>query len=300
MRPDLAALSPADRARALLSTARADLDGRLWRAALGGVSEGAAGASSPSYIARPDALDALLRQGMSAQPALPEGSTAMLQVVPSHAPQSTAISAVLAPANARYAGMMDAAAERTGIPAATLSAIIGAEAGRGADGAWNPLSRNPRSSAAGLGQFLSGTWLGLARQEGTWLNRYARTHGLVDAAGHIAPGAKAALLSLRYEPQAAIESVADYARATIARLRQSGVAVGDSTAEVSRAAYIGHHLGPGDALRFYNGGLSPARARALLSAQIGADKADMRITQAGDAARAHRGWLLGYIEKNIG
>lgn len=300
MRPDLAALSPADRARALLSVARTELDGRLWRAALGGISEGTAGASPPSYIARPDALDALLRQGMSAQLVLSEDSTTILQTTPSHAPQPTVISAALAPANARYAGALNAAAARTGLLATALSAIISAEAGRGADGAWNPLSRNPRSSAAGLGQFLSGTWLGLARKEGTWLNRYARGHGLVDAAGHIAPGGKAALLALRYEPQAAIESVADYARANVSRLREAGVAVGDGAAEIARAAYIGHHLGPGDALRFYKEGLSSARARTLLFAQIGADKAEMRIAQAGDAARAHRGWLLGYVEKHIG
>ena len=294
MRSELAALSPGDRARALLVVARTELDGRLWRAALGGAGEGGAGAPSPSYTFRPLGLEALLGQAVGAQPVLHEAAT----VEPP--PAAAATPETLAPANARYAGMLDSAAARTGIPAATLSAIIGAEAGRGADGAWNPLSRNPRSSAAGLGQFISGTWLGLARQEGTWLNRYARAHGLVDVGGHMAPGATSALLALRFEAQAAIESVADYARGNVARLRQAGVAVGEGAPDVARAAYIAHHLGPGDALRFYHGGLSSARAHALLAAQIGADKAAHRIAQAGDAARAHRGWLLGYVEKHIG
>lgn len=291
MRPELAALSPGERARALLSVARTELDGRLWRAALG-EAEGA-GASSLAYAPRSDGLEALLQQAVGARPVRHD------TMIATSAP-TIATPAALAPANARYGGMLDAASARTGIPAATLSAIIGAEAGRGPDGAWNPHSRNPRSSAAGLGQFLSGTWLGLARQDGTWLSRYARHHGLVDAAGHIAPGAKSALLALRYTPQAAIESVADYARANVSQLRRAGVAVGEGAAELARAAYLGHHLGPGDALRFYNGGLSSARAHALLAAQIGTEKAAHRVAQAGDAARAHRGWLLGYVEKHIG
>lgn len=277
------------------------MDGRLWRAALGEAGRGGAATGSAPYAPHMERLDALLRQAVGAAGALPALDHAPRRVerVDAAKPHTTNMVS-LAPANARYAGMLDAAAARTGLATATLSAIINAEAGRRADGGWNPLSRNPRSSAAGLGQFLSGTWLGLARQGGTWLNRYAQEHGLVDAAGHIAPGAKSALLALRYTPQAAIESVADYARANVSQLRRAGVAVGEGAADVARAAYIGHHLGPGDALRFYKGELSSVRAHALLAAQIGTEKAAHRVAQAGDAARAHRGWLLGYVEKHIG
>lgn len=298
MRPDLAALSVGDRTRALVSAARSEMDGRLWRAALGEAGGGSAATAPASYAAPIEGLDALLRQTVGALPALNK-PLRPIERVDTHRPQA-ANTVSLGSANARYGGMLDAAAARTGLPAATLSAIIGAEAGRRADGGWNPLSRNPRSSAAGLGQFLSGTWLELARQKDSWLNHYARERGWIDAAGHIVPGAKSALLALRYEPLAAIESVADYARSTVAQLRQAGVEIGEGAAEMTRAAYIGHHLGPGDALRFYRGELTSARARALLSAQIGAEKAELRIVRAGDAAQAHRGWLMEYIVRNIG
>lgn len=307
---DLAALAPADRVRVLVSSAKAEVNGQLWRAALGGADErnNSTSASPPyAYGVHPDGLDALVRQVMGKLPigepfSTTSSSSSSAPSAPSELSHASprAAPARLAPVNAPYAAFIEAASARTGIPAATLSAIVGAEAGRGAKGAWNPLSRNPRSSAAGLGQFLSGTWLGMARQAGTWLNAQARERGLIDTEGHVAPGASGALLALRYEPQSAIEAVADYARNNVARLRQAGIRVGESAQDIARAAYVGHHLGPGDALRFYRNSIDPQRARALLSAQIGSEKAALRIAQTGDAAQAHRGWLLSYITRNIG
>lgn len=299
----LSALTPEQRARTILSTARAELNRRLWQAALGGVGGGddktPQQGAAPAFVSG-HGLDALLADmvkgmGRSNPVAVP---APVASAVPSNGSSSKSLP--ISNASAPYAARFSAAATRTGISPATLSAIIGAEVGRSKNGAWNPLSRNPRSSAAGLGQFLSGTWLGLARQAGTWLNQHARETGLIDATGTIAPGAKSALLALRYDPQAAIETVADYARANVERLRHAGASIGESASEIARAAYIGHHLGPGDAVRFYNGRLDAARAAHLLSAQIGAEKASRHIASAGDAVSAHRGWLLGYVEKFIG
>lgn len=306
MLPELSALTPEQRARTILSTARAELNDRLWQAALGGPVGGegrpSPQGSPPAFASGNGGLDALLAnmlKGMSGHnPVAVPPAPAPDSAIPAASPTSRPL--VLSSAAAPFAASFSSAAARTGIPSAALSAIVNAEAGKGRGGAWNPLSRNPRSSAAGLGQFLSGTWLGLARQAGTWLNAYAREAGLIDAAGNIAPGAKSALLELRYDPQAAIESVADYARANVARLRQAGAAIGESASDLARAAYIGHQLGPGDAIRFYNGRLDAERARHLLSTQIGAEKASRHIASAGDAALAHRGWLLGYVEKFIG
>ena len=50
---------------------------------------------------------------------------------------------------------------------------------KGKGGRWQVMSRNPRSSAAGLGQFLSGTWIGEAQRKGTYLNEVARTRGWI-------------------------------------------------------------------------------------------------------------------------
>jgi hypothetical protein len=235
MRPELAALSPAERARTLLSTAKAELNGRLWQAALGSAGRDtiSKGEPAPAYLPAGGGLEALLRAVM--EPGREQPTAPRAQVPPSFSASPPLRKLAAA---APYASHLDAASARTGIPAATLSAIVNAEAGRAENGAWNPLSRNPRSSAAGLGQFLSGTWLGLARQAGTWLNAQARATGLVDAEGRIAHGAQSALLALRYDPQAAIETVADYARANVARLRQAGASIGENASEIARAPPI--------------------------------------------------------------
>ncbi|MFO1260737.1 MAG: peptidoglycan-binding protein [Sphingomonadaceae bacterium] len=299
----LSALTPEQRARTILSTARAELNWRLWQAALGGAGDSddkaSPQASGSAYVSgsglHAPLADMVKGLGDHSPVAMPQSP-----MITPRPEQSSSKPVPISSAAAPYAASFSAAATRTGIPFATLSAIIGAEARRSKNGAWSPLSRNPRSSAAGLGQFLSSTWLGLARQAGTWLNTHAREAGLIDAAGTIAPGAKSALLALRYDPQAAIETVADYARANVERLRHAGASIGESASEIARAVYIGHHLGPGDAVRFYNGRLDAARAAHLLSAQIGAEKASRHIASAGDAVSAHRGWLLGYVEKFIG
>lgn len=302
MLPELSALRPEQRARAILASAQGELNARLWQAALGGQEDRGSSATAPAYISGIGGLDALLadmvKGGAGASPIIAPRPSAL---APAASPNKKASGLPpVSAANAPYAASISAASARTGIPAVTLAAIVNAEAGKGRDGAWNPLSRNPRSSAAGLGQFIGGTWLGLARQAGTWLNRHARAQGLIDDTGTVLPGAQSALLALRYDPEAAIESVADYARMNVARLRHAGALIGDTASDLARAAYIGHHLGPGDAIRFYNGGLESARAARLLSAQIGAERAGRRIAAAGDAATAHRGWLMGYVEKFIG
>ena len=94
--------------------------------------------------------------------------------------------------------------------------------------------------------------------------------------------------------------VLEDSRANVERLRHAGASIGESASEIARAVYIGHHLGPGDAVRFYNGRLDANRAAHLLSAQVGAEKAARHIAAASDATAAHRGWLLDYVEKFIG
>lgn len=201
--------------------------------------------------------------------------------------------------NAVHQGALQSASERTGMPPSALAAIVDAEAARGPGGGWNPYSRNSRSSAAGLGQFLSGTWVGMAQQSGTWLNAQARANGWLNEDGKVKSEAKSALLALRYDARASIETTADYARDNINRLRRNGVAVADDVKSIASAAYLGHHLGPQDALDFYRGGLSSGRARVLLNAQIGASRASEHIANAGDASSAHRNWLTSYIGNKV-
>lgn len=201
--------------------------------------------------------------------------------------------------NQRHAAALEAAGRRTGIPAAALASIVDAEAARLPDGGWNPHSRNPRSSAAGLGQFLSGTWMDMARRSGTALHELASRRGLIDQTGRIMPGARPALLAMRHDPNVSINAIADYAKTNLDHLRARGVDVGADPQSIARAAYIAHHLGPGDAVRYYQGTIPPHRARTLLAAQIGQSDAGKRISAAGDAALAHRQWLGAYVSRNI-
>lgn len=215
------------------------------------------------------------------------------------AAKGTLVSGLALGANSRYATALTMAQARTGIPATALAAIVDAEAAKTSDGSWNTMSRNPRSSAAGLGQFLSGTWETLAETSGTWLNQVASERGWLDGRGKVFAGARSELLSLRYDGQASILGVADLAKLNLTRLEQSGIRVNTDAETLAKSAYLSHHLGLGDARKFLGGGIEAGRARMLLAAQIGGGAADARIAAAGNATQAHRQWLLGFIDRRI-
>lgn len=312
-RTDLQHMSAPKRAELIYSQARSELSSRLWRAALGD-GDAHTGDAATAPDGDPMALDSLLAlfEPAKTPPATP------LQVGASQAageqigprddegessgggdgdrgqPRPTSLGP-----NARHEATLASAAARTGIPAPALAAIVNAEAAKGQDGSWLAYSRNPRSSAAGLGQFLSGTWAGMAETKGTWLNELARTRGWLGDNGRVVSAARSPLLALRYDAQAAINTVADYARQNLDGLKRAGVPVGSDATTIAQSAYLGHHLGLGDAIKFAKGGLDPARARTLLCAQIGTVKASHDIAQAGDAVAAHRSWLLGYVGQHL-
>ena len=316
-RIDLNQLPAAKRAELIYSQARSELSDRLWRAALGnGDAAPGRDAESRNDGMNFDSLLALLdtRTRAAATPpiAAPEqrsaaptatASAPAPSVVDTAAPDEASTPAAtrvdgLGP-NSRHLPALSAAAARTGIPVPALAAIVHAEAAKGRDGSWQAFSRNPRSSAAGLGQFLSGTWAGMAETKGTWLNEIARTRGWLGEGGRVLSGARSALLQLRYDPAASIETTADYARHNLDGLRRAGVSIGTGPATIAQSAYLGHHLGLGDAVKFMKGGLAPARAKMLLGAQIGAAQAGRHIAAAGDATAAHRAWFMDFVGRHV-
>lgn len=306
-RTELARMRPAERAELIVAQARSELSSRLWRAALGdGADSGPAmGASESSPLE--NSLQLLLKLIDEDRAPLPSQPPAAADSPADRAAAEPEVTPLPSPsqpldglgANARYQASLERAAERTRIPGAALAAIVDAEAAKGRDGAWKTHSRNPRSSAAGLGQFLSGTWIGEAERSGTWLNARARAEGWIGQNGKVLPYARSELLALRYDADASINAIADYARVNLDRLREAGVRAADSVKGIAEAAYLGHHLGLGDAVRFMKQGLAPGRARMLLHAQIGGAGAERRIAEAGNATEAHREWLMGFIDRRI-
>jgi len=302
-------IGPQEKAALIYQQARSDLSSRLWNAALGErAPQGTSSTASPGMGV--DALVALLGGDKTAQ--VPSPPAAFIpQPRPSTAGENDEPSSGDTPSrqeepaieglgpNAGYAATLGAAAGRTGLPPAMLATIVHAEAATGPDGRWLTFSRNPRSSAAGLGQFLSGTWISETERPGTWLHGIASSHGWLDGQGRVAPEARSALLQLRYDGETSIQAVADYARSNLDQLRAAGVAIGQGVGELARSAYVSHHLGISDAVRFLRGELAPDRARKLLKAQIGGAAAEQRIAEAGDATRAHRDWLLGFMARTI-
>jgi len=308
-------LSPAARARLIYGEAHAGAATRLWEAMLGdrvdvapvqrraSVAEGNATASiafdgAMATIFRADPTPGGTTVSLDAAAAYPDASG---RRAPSRSIQNAAVPPTAAPLgpNQAYAPWLRAAADRTGVPEPAIAAIVGAEAAKAHDGRWLPLSRNPRSSAAGLGQFLARTWIGEAERAGTWLHQLASANGWLNPQGRVRREAQSALLALRYDARAAIETVADHARHNLEQLRTAGASASESLEALTRTAYVAHHLGIGDAIRFLRGALDPARAARLLVAQIGVNAAADRIGRSVDAAVAHRSWLTGFIARAV-
>ena len=300
---DWEALPAAQRARLIEADARQQLSQSLWRAALGDYGTGQKAQASPTAslasLLGTGVTQALLVDGGGFDTSVP--SAPAVARPPETSPVAEAAGGKVAGlgVNSRYAPMLESAAARTGVPVAALAAIIDAEAGFNSDGSWNVKAKNPRSSARGLGQFLNATWEGVAETQGSWLNAQAREAGWLDARGQVRAAARPALLAMRYDAEASINAIADFARQNLDSLKRGGVDVGSGLGEISRAAYLAHHLGTGDARKFLGDGLSQGRARQLLSAQIGHQRAAGQIAAAGDARRAHENWLTGYVARKV-
>ncbi|MBZ6379224.1 hypothetical protein B5C34_08860 [Pacificimonas flava] len=318
MIPSWNQLNPTQRARLIELDARQLASQSLWRAALGNSGGDADRAAPvPGFGSTPGfgsllsgsihralfdngfgqaatrGIESLAEQA-DAQLGRPEQVTARAPVAKSEPTELSGLGA-----NSRFEPMLKAAAARTGIPAAALAAIVDAEAGRTADGSWNTKAKNPRSSASGLGQFLKGTWESLAETPGTWLQDVAKDRGWLDSRGRVTSQSRPALLALRFDANASLQSIADFAKQNLEGLERSGVDVGRDTESIAKSAYLAHHLGLGDARRFLGEGLSEGRAKLLLSAQVGARRAQQHIAAADGARSAHESWLHGFVERKI-
>lgn len=156
----------------------------------------------------------------------------------------------------------------------------------------NPAARAPTSSAAGLYQFTSGTWLAT-------LERHGAEHGLgwaqdAIAAGRVAnPNLRAQIMALRFDPQVSALMAGELASDNRA----------DLTATLGRTPdaaelYLAHFLGSTGASRFLTAlGSDPAQsAAALLPAAAAANRG---IFYSGGAARSV-GQVMDVLRAKVG
>lgn len=122
-----------------------------------------------------------------------------------------------------------------GAPANSLASyadkLMGSENATG-----NPAAQNPRSSAAGNGQFLDGTWLNMIKA-----NRPDLAEGKT----------KEQILAMRSDPALSAEMTVDYARNNAPILHAAGIASTPATLAMA------HKLGPADAIKVLNTVASP-------------------------------------------
>lgn len=136
-------------------------------------------------------------------------------------------------------GILRQAAAESGAPEAYLRKFIGAESSN------NPNAVNPNSSAAGLGQFIDQTWLGMIKETGA-------KYGMQDAADAIQkkngvwtvsdPAAKAVILGLKKDPTTAARMTGELITRNAKTLHQNlgRPATGDEL-------YMAHVFGPNGA-----------------------------------------------------
>lgn len=203
--------------------------------------------------------------------------------------------------NDEYKDDILAASERTGIDPAALAAMIDAEAAK-KDGVWDKDSKATGSSAAGLTQFLKGTWNQQAVKAGTYLNEKAVEQGLVeqtDDGFKIVKGKEQELLDLRNDARTSIITGAEYGKDNLDALDRAGlVPEGASDDEKAKLMYLAHHEGASGAKALLNGTLDDDRAKTLLEANVGETRAE-KLTENETASEAYKTWLNSYIDRKI-
>jgi LysM repeat protein len=200
-------------------------------------------------------------------------------------------------ANEGYRGAILEASSRTGMTPQTVAAIIDAEASK-AGGVWQANAKAGTSSATGLTQFLSGTWIGEATRAGGLLNQEAKALGLVNARNEVVD--RSALLAARNDGRLSVLAGADYAKHNLLALQRSGHMPADaSPAAAAKYAYIAHHEGLGGARGFLTGNMDYLRP-GTFEANVPVKQRDAYLDAAGgDKNNAYRNWLSDYTDRNI-
>lgn len=109
------------------------------------------------------------------------------------------------------------------------------------------------------------------------------------------------VLDLRFEAEYSIHTAVDYVMQNFAMLRRSKFKLDTiNDGEKAKIAYLAHHLGPTDVVRFINDTMTAEQAEKLLKNQMNVTSAEDRANKEdGDYLAAHRKWLNAFINSRI-
>lgn len=196
---------------------------------------------------------------------------------------------------------------------------------------WDPKSWNKDKrtgdGAAGLTQFIPGTWLAHGMSRAYYLHQLFKDRGWVreetnkkgrknivfllsdgttteKPLAHKGDSAVIACLNARFQPTLSIMAAADYAKYNLAALANKGFKTGALTdRDKAKLMYLMHHEGEGNGPRFIRNALdelSEQKMRHIFLRQLGDKPAAMetRIVRShGDVYQAYRQWLVDYIDQ---
>jgi hypothetical protein len=109
------------------------------------------------------------------------------------------------------------------------------------------------------------------------------------------------VLDLGFEAEYSIHTAVDYVMQNFAMLRRNKFKLDTiNDGEKAKIAYLAHHLGPTDVVRFINDPMTAEQAENLLKNQMNEAKAAEKAkVQGNDYLLAHRDWLNGFINDRI-
>lgn len=237
---------------------------------------------------------------------------------------------IIIPENEKYRGYIFAAAKRHNLTPHSLAALINAEAAKISKTVpgrqkkvqteeWNPKSKAPPpGTAAGLTQFLDGTWLGMAADSNSLVGQYVAAKYpnvkpkdlsvYFEKNRHI----KQEVLDLRFNPEMSIDAAGAYARANLKGLQKDVPRVGQlqDAEALAKLAYLLHHEGLAGAKTIIKDNLTEKRAHELLNTQLVytnkktkqlvTERRDMWLKRYhNDPIKTYKAWLMGYVNDHI-
>lgn len=239
--------------------------------------------------------------------------------------------------NEEYRAAILAAAKRVNMPPQVLASVVNAECARDKTGKWVKDCKSKVSTATGMGQFLDGTWLGLATTQGNYLFDKAKELGYIEekkidkknkkgvvvsskSVWSVKVFSKGKLLDLRKDPETMLTMIGQYGLANLTSLKQAQHkynqkekkrelvdpalnidGAGLSQVEIARLMYLCHFLGAGDARKFIRNTMSEERAKKIFNAQGLPEKEIKKYLKMNDNkyTKAFRDWWNSYNRQRI-